>query len=273
MSLSRREFIKNISAASVVLLGGKVLSITSAHAESLTNESIFRFVVASDGHYGQQGTESDLNYTNIVKKITAFHNQNPIRFCVINGDIMHDEKNFLVTAKKLLDVLPVKYYVTRGNHDHVTASYWKEVFGMPLNHHVVIDNNAIILADTSNEKGDFLSPDLVWLKTKLEAYKTKENVFLFLHIPQTMWTKGCVDTPAFFELVKSYKNIKGVFHGHEHHEDGVRMVEHIPYMFDSHFGGNWGTAYKGFRVVELMKDGSLLTYIMNPTEKIKQATF
>ena len=265
MSLSRREFIKNISAASLVLMGGKVLSITSAQAESLKNESIFRFVVASDGHYGQTGTDSDLNYTNIVKNITLFHNQNPIRFCVINGDIMHDEENFLVSAKKLLDGLPVKYYVTRGNHDLVTASFWKEVFGMPLNHHVVIDNNAIILADTSNEKGDFLSPDLVWLKTKLEAYKNKENVFLFLHIPQAMWTKGCADTPAFFELVKSYKNIKGVFHGHEHYLDGVRTVEHIPYMFDSHFGGNWGTAYRGYRIVEVLKTGEIITYQLNPS--------
>jgi metallophosphoesterase superfamily enzyme len=134
MSISRREFIKSISTASLVLMGGKVLSIKSAQAESLKNESIFRFVVASDGHYGQSGTESDLNYTNIVKNITAFHNQNPIHFCVINGDIMHDEKALLLPAKKLLDGLPVKYYVTRGNHDHVNASYWKEVFGMPLNH-------------------------------------------------------------------------------------------------------------------------------------------
>jgi 3',5'-cyclic AMP phosphodiesterase CpdA len=273
MSLSRREFIKNISAASLVLMGGNVLSLTSAQAESLKKKSILRFVVASDGHYGQTGTEFDLNYTTIVKNITTFHDQSPIDFCVINGDIIHDGKDFLSPAKKLLDALPVKYYVTRGNHDNVSGEYWNEVFGMPLNHDVVMRKNVILLADTSNEKGEFLSPDLVWLKAKLDAYKNKKNVFLFLHIPQAMWTKWAVDTPAFFELVKSYKNIRGVFHGHEHEEDGVRMVEHIPYMFDSHFGGNWGTAYKGFRVVELMKDQSLLTYIMNPTERINQATF
>ena len=50
------------------------------------------------------------------------------------------------------------------------------------------------------------------------------------------------------------------------------MIESVPYMFDSHIGGSWGTAYKGFRVVELTKDNSILTYIMNPIEKINQAS-
>ena len=47
----------------------------------------------------------------------------------------------------------------------------------------------------------------------------------------------------------------------------------IPYLFDSHIGGNWGTAYKGFRVVELMDDGSLITYMMNPTEKMNELSY
>ena len=51
------------------------------------------------------------------------------------------------------------------------------------------------------------------------------------------------------------------------------MVDGLPFMFDSHIGGNWGTSYKGFRVVELIKDNSILTYLMNPTERINQASF
>jgi len=49
--------------------------------------------------------------------------------------------------------------------------------------------------------------------------------------------------------VKKYKNIKAVFHGHEHDQDGVAMENGIPYLFDSHIGGNWGTSYRGFRVL------------------------
>jgi len=43
-------------------------------------------------------------------------------------------------------------------------------------------------------------------------------------------------------------------------------------MFDSHIGGNWGTNYRGYRIVELQKENKLLTYIMNPTIKINEAT-
>jgi hypothetical protein len=62
-------------------------------------------------------------------------------------------------------------------------------------------------------------------------------------------------------------------HGHEHDQDGVKMIDNIPFMFDSHVGGNWGTPYRGFRVVELLNDGTLISYMMNPTEKLKAERF
>jgi hypothetical protein len=70
------------------------------------------------------------------------------------------------------------------------------------------------------------------------------------------------------KLFGEYKNIKAVFHGHIHSLDGLKTHNGIPYLFDAHFGGNWGTEYRGFRVVEVMKDNSILTYMMNPTVRI-----
>ena len=107
-----------------------------------------------------------------------------------------------------------------------------------------------------------------WLSANLKKYEKSENVFLFVHIPPIKWTDNAVDSKEFQDLVKQYKHIKGIFHGHEHDQDGIKWQDGIPYLFDSHIGGNWGTTYKGFRIVELYKDGSMLTYIMNPTEKI-----
>ena len=273
MRLSSRDFIKNISSASLVLLGGSVIKLTPADAALLRKNSSLRFVVASDGHYGQEGTQSDLFYETLIKHVSEFHQKGALDFCVINGDIIHDGKEFLVRAKTHLDKLPVKYYVTKGNHDMVTDAYWNEVWGMPTNHDVRINKTTLLLANTSNEKGEYLSPDLGWMKTKLEANKKQQNVFIFLHIPQAKWTKNAIETPALFQLLNEYKNVRGVFHGHEHDQDGVKMVNNVPYMFDSHFGGSWGTTYRGFRVVELVNDKSFLTYIMNPTEKINQASF
>lgn len=273
MSLSRRDFIKHISAASLVMVGGNVIKLTAAEAETLRKNSNLRFVVASDGHYGQEGTEFKSFYETLIKHVSDFHAANPLDFCVVNGDIIHDGKDFLIPAKQHLDKLPVKYYVTKGNHDMVSDQYWNEVWGMPVNHDVALGKNTLLLGTTSNEKGEYLSPDLTWLKSKLDAHKKQQNIFVFIHIPQAKWTKFAIETPAFFELINQYKNVRGVFHGHEHEEDGVKIVEKVPYMFDSHFGGNWGTTYRGFRVVELVKEKSFLTYIMNPTEKINQASF
>lgn len=271
--MNRRSFIKNISFASALLMGGGIESLTAADIFERRKKVKLRFAVASDAHYGQPKTEFDTFVQTITAQINAFHQQNKVNFTVINGDIIHNEKPFLAQSKQKLDALAMPYYVTRGNHDMVTSEHWQEVWKMPLNHDVVVKKNAVLLGDTSNEAGKYLPPDLNWMQTKLEAHKNRKNVFIFLHIPQAKWTANGIDTPAFFELIRKYPNVRAVFHGHEHDQDGVKMVDKIPFLFDSHIGGSWGTPYKGFRVVELMKDNSLITYMMNPTEKMSELTY
>ena len=41
------------------------------------------------------------------------------------------------------------------------------------------------------------------------------------------------------------------------------------YFFDSHIAGNWGTAYRGYRIVEVLNNGEILTYQMNPSSMQK----
>lgn len=272
MTISRRKFIQQISAASLLLAGG-VVPLSAAETESLQKKSKLRFVIASDLHYGQEGTTFVENAQTFVRHVSEFHRHNRLDFCVVNGDVIHDAKEFLAPAKQQLDKLPVNYYVTKGNHDMVSESYWNEVWGMPTEHDVIHGEYSVLLASTSNENGEYLSPDLVWMEKKLNDYSAQQGVFIFVHIPQSKWTKFAIDTPEFFNLINQRKNVKAVFHGHEHEEDGVKMVKGIPYLFDSHMGGNWGTPYKGFRVMDVLKDGSLLTYIMNPVDKINLATF
>ncbi len=271
--VSRRSFIRNISFATAFLAGGSLQKLSAAEVESLKDNVALRFVVASDAHYGQPKTEFDAMIEKIISQINTFHQSNPLDFCVINGDIIHNEKPLLPIAKTKLDALTMPWYVTRGNHDMVTEEEWVKVWGTPLNNTALIKKHALILGDTSNEKGTYLSPDLVWLKNKLEEHKKRKHVFMFLHIPQAKWTANGIDNPAFFELIKNYPNIKAVFHGHEHDQDGVKMSKNIPFLFDSHIGGNWGTEYKGFRVVELMKDNSMITYMMNPDVRMNEMKY
>ena len=271
--ISRRHFVKNISFASAFFMGGGFQSISAQDVDALKDQVKMRFAVASDSHYGQPNTPYESMMDTIIDKINLFHGSNPLDFCVMNGDIVHDEKSFLAQAKQKIDGLKVPYFVTRGNHDKCSSDYWEQVWNMPLNHQKVVKNSLVLLGDTSNEQGTYVSPDLAWLEAQLEANKKRKNIFLFLHIPQAKWTKNGIETPAFFELIKKYPNIRAVFHGHEHDQDGVQMIGKLPFLFDSHIGGSWGTPHKGFRVVELLNSGTVITYLMDPTVKKNELTY
>ncbi len=264
---SRRSFIRNISFGSAFLLTGKMQSLSAAEVAYARKRSILRFAVASDIHYGQKTTPFELTTDTMIKQINRFHENSPLDFCVLNGDLIHNEKAFMPLVKQQTDKLKVPYFVSRGNHDQVSDAEWKAVWNVNLNHQHVIKQTPILIGDTSNENGDYLSADIPWFTQQLEAHKDSPHVFIFLHIPQAKWTKNAVDTPAFFTLIRQYPNVRAVFHGHEHDQDGVYMDGKLPFFFDSHVGGDWGLDYKGFRVVELLDDGTLITYMMNPVEK------
>ena len=267
--VSRRRFIQQISLATLAVMGGPLQRLTGQEVADLQDDVLWRFAVASDIHYGQPNTSYREMTQTILKQLNKFHNEFPLSFCVFNGDLIHDNSSFLPQLKNELMQLGMDWYVTRGNHDMVDGKMWIDTFGYPLNHSVQQQQATLILADTSNQKGEYLSPNLDWLKQQLDKSAKSKHVFLFLHIPQAPWTNNAVDTPAFFDLVRRYPNVRAVFHGHEHDQDGIRTEAAIPYIFDAHVGGNWGTPYRGFRVVEILKNNSLVSYMMNPKEKIK----
>ena len=269
VDLSRRRFIQQISLATLAVMGGSLQRLTGQEVANLQDDVLWRFAVASDIHYGQPNTAYREMTQTILKQLNKFHSEFPLSFCVFNGDLIHDDSSFLPQLKNEFMQLGMDWYVTRGNHDQVDGKMWIDTFGYPLNHIIQQQQATLILADTSNQKGEYLSPNLDWLKQQLDISSKAKHVFLFLHIPQAPWTKNSVDTPAFFDLVRRYPNIRAVFHGHEHDQDGIRTEAAVPYIFDAHVGGSWGTPYRGFRVVEVLKNNNLVSYMMNPTEKIK----
>ena len=270
MKNNRREFLRKATAATAFLAGQGLISLSAAELTDNPAKVALRFAVASDGHYGQPDTSYESFFRTITESINDLHGRLPLQACVINGDIIHDKPEFLAPAKLALDRLKVKYHVTRGNHDMVTSAHWEETWGQSLNQTADHGRHSFILCDTSNEKGQYLCPDLEWLSRELDKRKNQKNIFLFLHIPQVKWTQFSIESPAFMELVGKYGNISAIFHGHEHGEDSHKMLGGIPCLFDAHFGGNWGTEYRGFRVVEVMPDKGFITWIMNPDEKLNE---
>ena len=271
--MKRKEFLHLSVPAFLLLANGNVVRANQyLLSEEHRRKVKLRFVVASDGHYGQPNTEYENFFATLTTRINEEHRQNPFAFCVVNGDIIHDDKTHFPAAKAALDKLAVKYYVSQGNHDHVNAEEWEAIWKMPVNLDFKIKKNSFLVATTSNEKGTYLCPDVNWFRQKLEEHQEQENIFIFVHINPGKLTKHAVDCPELFDLFSRHLNIRAVFNGHDHDEEGIKFKGSIPFVFDAHFGGSWGTAYRGFRVVELMKDNSIVTYIMNPVDKINEAT-
>lgn len=221
-----------------------------------------RFVVASDGHYGQPDTDYVGFFKTIVTRINAAHAANPFAFCMINGDIIHDDKSHCPAAKAALDKLNLKYYVSQGNHDKLTPVEWEHTWNMPLNLHFNIKKNSFVIATTSNETGTYLCPDLTWMATTFETLKRQKNVFVFIHINPVKLTTNAVDCPELLTLFNKYKNVRAVFNGHDHDEEKIKLKDNVPFIFDAHFGGNWGTNYHGYRIVELYNDNTIATWVM-----------
>jgi 3',5'-cyclic AMP phosphodiesterase CpdA len=266
---TRRSFLKTSIAGAVVssLPAISVAAITQHNTRSTSNsKSRLRFAIASDGHFGQPGTNYKQDHENIIRWLNNAHDQQPLDFVIINGDLVHDQPGLLSVVKKdYYDRLKVPFYAIPGNHDLADTALWKSVFGYEDNLSFMKNEVGFVLANTSDTKGKYLCPDNTFLKRELDKLKDLKTVFVVLHIPPHFWVPESpfVDCPDTIDLLHSYSNVKAVFHGHDHSLDSVFYTKKLPHFFDSHIGGNWGTTYKGYRIVEVDAEDKITTYQVN----------
>ncbi|MFB6455304.1 metallophosphoesterase family protein [Chitinophaga sp. Hz27] len=269
--MNRRDFLSGMSAAVIISACGKFAK--AATKQQFDSKTIFRFAIGSDWHYGEPNTPYEQYFLDLKKAFDAVHQQTPCDCFILNGDVIHNEPTLLDPAVKLFKTIHPTVFATRGNHDRVTDASWEKNWGFPLNFEKKIKNQVLLFGDTSNLAGDFLTPNVAWFAQKLEEHKNAQNIFIFLHITPVKWTEFGASSPEFASLIKKYPNVKAIFNGHDHDQDSVKLLEDtIPFLFDSHIGGSWGTKYHGFRIVELKEDNSMLTYMMNPYERFNEYT-
>ncbi len=224
--------------------------------------------MASDGHYGQPDTKYDFHHDNMISWLNKEKEQRGVDFAMINGDLFHNEVSFLPVVKTKWDQLKMPYYVSHGNHDQTDPANWEKTWKLPWDYSFEKNDLGFIVLNTANEKGDYVCPDINRAKEELNKYASKKHLFVFMHITPFKWTPGGVDCPDLVKLFDQQSNLKMIFHGHDHDQDNVKENNGKFYFFDSHVAGSWGTEYNGYRIVELLDDGSVLTYQMNPvTEK------
>jgi 3',5'-cyclic AMP phosphodiesterase CpdA len=230
---------------------------------------LLRFALASDMHFGQPDTDFETMTKQMMGWLNDDHDKNHLDFVVINGDLVHDRPDLLVTVRKdYLEKLKIPYYTIPGNHDMADAQVWTKAFGYTDNYTIDRGDTGFVLANTADTRGNFLCPDLEFLKKSLERFREKKTVFVVLHIAPKKWVNEdpSIDCPEVIRLLHSYPNVKATFHGHDHLMDGVRYSDKLPHFFDSHIGGDWGTAYRGYRIVELTEDHSIYTYQVNASQ-------
>jgi 3',5'-cyclic AMP phosphodiesterase CpdA len=278
---NRRIFLKG-SLASILLAGlSKSVSALTPKLHTdlpLNAKAKLRFAIASDGHYGQPGTDYKKDHDNIIQWINEAHDINPLDFVIINGDLVHDRPELLTEVKaNYFDKLKVPFYAIPGNHDHADTAMWKSVFGYEDNYSFEKNGVGFILANTSDTKGTYLCPSKNFIKQELEKFKSLKTVLVVLHIPPHSWVPESpfVDCPDTISLLHSYSNVKAVFHGHDHSLDAVFYTDKLPHFFDAHFGGNWGTKYKGYRIVEVDETNKITTYQVNASKNpiLNETTF
>jgi 3',5'-cyclic AMP phosphodiesterase CpdA len=270
---TRRELIANgLAGITGLILLPAVNSFANNHnqyKQDPKKKLILRFALASDIHYGQPDTGFEAATSHMISWLNDDYDKNHLDLAIINGDLVHNRPDLLPEIKaRYLDKLQMPYYTIPGNHDFADAALWKKVFGYADRYTKEQGDIAFILANTADTKGEYFCPDYAFLKASLDQLRDKKIVFVVLHIPPVKWMKEdpFLDCPEVVNLLHVYPNVKAVFHGHDHLLDGVRYTDKLPHFFDSHIGGDWGTDYKGYRVIEVADDHTIYTYQVNASQ-------
>jgi hypothetical protein len=266
MSLSRRRFISTGFKSLVMISAAGILESFSAGEYHLpaTGKIRLRFAVASDGHYGQPKTAYEAMHDEMIGWLNREKKGRGLHFSFINGDLLHDDASYLPAVKEKFDRLTMPYYVSHGNHDHVEEAAWQKAFGQPWHYSFQQKGVPFLVLNTAEVSGKYTCPDLGWTEKELERFATAPEVFVFMHITPFKWTDNGIDCPELVALLGKHPNVKAIFHGHDHDQDAVKEHKGKHYFFDSHIGGSWGTDYRGYRIVEVLKNGSVISYQMNP---------
>jgi 3',5'-cyclic-AMP phosphodiesterase len=260
---NRRAFLAQVAAAAAAGLSPVVAAQQGTVASEKRGFKV-RFAIASDGHFGQTGTDFDRFHREMVDWLNDESRAKGLDFVVFNGDVVHDDPRLLPKLKEAYDRLEVSYFVNRGNHDKASPELWRQTWGYPENHDFEWDDYVFLLASTSNEKGEYLPADVKWLRDRLDFYKGRRGIFPFLHIAQLKFTQHAISAPEVTNLFEQTSNVVAVFHGHDHDLDNVIRWNNRRYFFDGHMGGSWGTNYRGYRIIEVSQEGRIQTYQCNP---------
>ncbi len=205
-----------------------------------------RYLFISDIHYAPveqwgyinrvtyRGYSNDERMEHMCANIEAEYNERGLDAIFILGDLTIDDPPFRGDEHNYLDDLYEKYLdplseklgipiiATGGNHDGYDNAYWKQITGN--DRQCVWENektgDVVLILDTfdpttgENAYGSGISHsgiDEDWLKTQLDKYKDRKNVFICSH-----YLANRTDLKSLATLAEEYPNITAMFDAHSH---------------------------------------------------------
>lgn len=241
-------------------------NIKKSHGDNIN----IRFMIASDLHYGVK--DYNRRFNDIVNWSNNESSSRGLNYIFFNGDtdqkgISSYPENFTTIKNNYFSKLKTPYYVITGSHDAPKDATWKLNWGYPTNYAFSHGNYTFILLNTANATGGIVLANNTYLQDQLNIYQDKK-IFIFMHVPQRVWTKYDRDNPVFQNLLVVNKNIVGVFYGHDHDRDFCVFIDSVYQCWDGH-NDDWGTNYRGYRIVEIYDNGTIITYNYNPTTRTR----
>lgn len=268
--MDRRPFLRNLTA-----IGGSLAALPlSGFSSSLyqledTTEGftpVFKFITASDGHFGQPDTDFETSHKNLIK---AIQKEKDVDFVVFNGDLIHDNPVYMPKVKEIYDKMEIPYYVVKGNHDRISEVKWTQLWNQPADYFFPYKGQyGILILNTSNEAGDYLCVNTEFLKSALDKLTLMPKIFVFIHISQKDWTRHGIDCQEVMNILGENPNVKAIFHGHDHDVDGVMWNQKKPHFWSGHFGGSWGNPFPSYRVCEVDESGKTRTALKRISDGI-----
>ena len=217
----------------------------------------------SDVHLNTQNSYYSDSFTDFDSALKFFNSSEVnVAFTCTCGDITENAvESELAKYQEIVQANPsTPVYTTSGNHDAtqsgIDEALWKQYTGYGLTYEVSktlpngkTDHYLFLGMSAWNFAEAYTSANLMWLKSRLEAYKN-ERCFVITHLffpdgagnmlniyPESNWLRG-VQLNALKDLREKYVNSIW-FSGHSHWKWSLQKFEEKANIY-RHQGAGWG---------------------------------
>lgn len=208
---------------------------------------------------------------------------------LLTGDLVQDDPGGYALIRATFGDSPVPVLCLPGNHDLPEAM--RAALATPpfqVGGHARFDNWLVVLLDAwvPDTAGGMLGPEKLAALDQLLTLHAGQHALVCLHhhpiAMQSRWldTVGLADADAFRNVIERHDNVRGVLWGHVH-QALDRLIKGVRYMATpatcvQFLPRNDDFAIDqrppGYRVLELMPDGSISTEVLWVDAVIAQRT-